>query len=369
MPEHLVIDADGHVMEPFSVWQEYLDPQFREYAYHLVDVDGVKKLAMGDFVVDMDVAAGDFASPGGLRAGNAKGRGFDEIHPAASEPGPRLALMDEMGIDVSVLYPTFVLTAQNLPDGLREAMVDTYTRWMHDFSATDPRRLKWVGFVPRNSAAEAVAAVERAAELGACGLFVSSAPAADGRLVGDPAEDPFLAAAVAHDLAVGIHVSDTWTSTHDFQRLTPTRWMWDVLSGPSEIMLSMVHVFGSGLLDRHPQLRVGFLEGNVGWFQWLIHKMEESYENFGSVVAMPERTPLEQFRERCWISGETGEAELADVAELIGADRCLFASDFPHYEASWKPVDELTDRADLDDAREARDVARLRRLLLWVHPR
>ena len=205
------------------------------------------------------------------------------------------------------------------------------------------------GIRPAYSVEEGVAAVERAAELGVCGLFVSSAPAADGRLVGDPAEDPIDAAAVAHDLAVGIHVSDTWTSTHDFERLTPSRWMWDVLSGPSEIMLSMVHVFGNGLLDRHRQLRIGFLEGNVGWFGWLIEKMEESYENFGSVVTMPEQTPLEQFRERCWISGETGEAELAGVAALIGADRCLFASDFPHYEASWKPVEELTDRADLDD--------------------
>ncbi len=347
MPDHLVIDGDGHVMEPFTVWQTYLDPGLRDFAYRTVDVDGEERLAMGDFLIDMDVSPGDFATPGGLRAENAEGRGWNDIHAAASEPGPRLALMDEMGIDVSVLYPTFVLTAQNLPDGLREGIVDAYERWMVDFCATDPKRLKWVAFVPRNSVEEAVAAVGRAADRGASGLFVSAAPAPDARLVGDPAEDAIYAAATDHDLAFGIHVSDTSTSTHDFGRLMPTRWMWDVVSGPFEIMLAMVQGFGNGMLDRHPNLRLGFLEGNIGWLPWLIRKMEESYENFGSMFPMPEQTPLEQFRERCWVSGETGEKELADVAALVGADRCLWASDFPHYEASWKPVDELTERMDL----------------------
>jgi predicted TIM-barrel fold metal-dependent hydrolase len=353
VPEHLVIDADGHVMEPFWMWREYLDPGYRDLAYQVVEVDGEPRLAMGDFVIEMDVAPGDFATPGGLRRDQARGRGWDDIHPGASEPRARLSLMDEMGIDVSVLYPTFALTAQNLPDGLRESIVDAYERWMADFCATEPRRLKWVAFVPRNDVAGGAVIAQRAFDRGACGAFVSSAPAPDGRLVGDPAEDAIYATIAETGRAMGVHVSDTWTSTHDFQRLTPTRWMWDVLSGPSEIMLAMVHVFGNGLLDRLPRLRVGFLEGNLGWFPWLVHKMEESYENFGSMFSPPEQLPLEQFRERCWISGETEEHEVSEVAELVGADHVLWASDFPHYESSWTPVEELTDRPDISAA-EAR---------------
>ena len=35
----LVVDADGHVLEPLDTWQKYIDPQYRDRAVRLIDSD------------------------------------------------------------------------------------------------------------------------------------------------------------------------------------------------------------------------------------------------------------------------------------------------------------------------------------------
>lgn len=354
MPDHPVIDADGHVLEGPAFWLEHL-PDLLDRAFSLEPGsafdDGVDRLRLGGHEVTLDLAIGDGCTPGGLAAGNATGRGFEDIHPGAFDAGSRLELMDEMGIDVSVLYPSLLLMSQMFDDDVRAEIVDAYQRWIEDFCSADPGRLRWVTPVPRVDVDEGVDLVRRAAGRGAVGAFVSAAPTPRGeRLLGDPDEDPILDALAAHDLPLAVHVTDGWNSTFAMRRLLPTRLHWDVAAGPIDMMHGMLYVMTSGMLDRFPALRVAFLEGNVGWVPYWLHKIGESYEHLSSRYAAPAQRPLDQFRARCWVSGETDEPSLPDVARELGATRCLWATDFPHFEASWKPVEELTDRHDLDDA-------------------
>ncbi len=188
--------------------------------------------------------------------------------------------------------------------------------------------------------------------MGASGVFLSPVPAHDGTLLGDATEDRLYGAIAESGLALAVHASDPWNSTLNWQPLLPSRWMWDCGSASLEMQFAMIWVFGNGLLERFPTLRVGFFEGNLGWFPYLIQKMAMSYEHFGALFPAPDRSPLETFIDRCWISGETEEPLLGAVVELIGADRCLWASDFPHHEATWDPVAEL-EEADLSDADRA----------------
>src|SRR5246127_5966145 len=69
-----VIDADGHILEPFELWQKYTDPKYRDRAPRLVeDGDGKRRLIIEER------AAGDpqrgFGSIGGIggRQGGGKG--------------------------------------------------------------------------------------------------------------------------------------------------------------------------------------------------------------------------------------------------------------------------------------------------------
>ncbi len=354
MPDHPVIDADGHVLEGPEFWLEHLPADVAARAFALEPADGspgsVDRMHLGGLAVDLDIAIGDGCTPGGLGAGNATGRGFEDIHPGAFAPGPRLELMDEMGIDASVLYPSLLLMSQMFDDGVRAEIVDAYQRWIQDFCAADPVRLRWVTPVPRVDVDEAVEVVRRAAERGAAGAFVSAAPTpGNDRLLGSDEEDPILDALVAQELPLAVHVTDGWNSTFAMRRLLPNRLHWDVAAGPIDVMHGMLYVMTSGMLDRFPALRVAFLEGNVGWIPYWLHKIGQSYEHLSSRFPAPAQRPLDQFRARCWVSGETDEPSLPAVARELGPSRCLWATDFPHFEASWKPVEELTDRDDLDE--------------------
>ncbi len=63
------------------------------------------------------------------------------------------------------------------------------------------------------------------------------------------------------------------------------------------------------------------------------------------------RGALEQFRQQCVISGEPADAGLALTAATVGADRVLWASDWPHQDGAWPdPIEILRDRADLTEA-------------------
>src|SRR6266478_8878852 len=50
---YTVIDADGHVLEPFSLWEEYMDPALRERRPRMViDENGKERLIVeGELLV------------------------------------------------------------------------------------------------------------------------------------------------------------------------------------------------------------------------------------------------------------------------------------------------------------------------------
>src|SRR6266851_3646658 len=117
-----VIDADGHVAEPSVVWTEYTEPAFR------------------DRVI--------------------------QIRPSAAfDPQARLALMDEEGIDVAVLYPTLWLLYGDIHDPrVAAAACRAYDDWIADFCRADPRRLFAVAPMPIQSVEEAVREMRRVVE-------------------------------------------------------------------------------------------------------------------------------------------------------------------------------------------------------------
>ena len=41
-----VIDADGHILEPLTLWNDYMDPKYRDAAPKIIrDADGKQRLA------------------------------------------------------------------------------------------------------------------------------------------------------------------------------------------------------------------------------------------------------------------------------------------------------------------------------------
>ena len=109
-----------------------------------------------------------------------------------------------------------------------------------------------------------------------------------------------------------------------------------VYSHAFEMMVAVGSMCGAGVLERHPGLRVAFLEGNCSWLPFLLWRLDEHFEMFADEWA-PELTtaPGEIFKRQCFVSVEADEEPVKHVVEDFGADNLVFSTDYPHVDTKF----------------------------------
>ncbi len=114
-------------------------------------------------------------------------------------------------------------------------------------------------------------------------------------------------------------------------------------SHPLEQMTAMVALLLGGVLERHPALRVAFLESGTGWLPYWLARLDEHREWMRTTeCADLSASPTEYFARQCVISSDPEDPLAATVIEHVGADHVIWASDFPHPDASFPTaVDEF----------------------------
>jgi predicted TIM-barrel fold metal-dependent hydrolase len=365
MADYRVIDADGHVNEvgPESVdWGYYLEAPYR---------DRVRARGVGPTDVGFYIDGAPFPRiPDGERRFRhwAAASAAHNERPGMWDPSVRIAHMDEDGIEVAVLYGTSICEVNSeLADaGLAAAISRAYNNWLHDFCAYAPGRLKGVASVPLQDMDETVRELERAVtKLGFVGVGIL--PDSNARTLMDPYFFPLYAKLQELDVPLGLHLLGGGRRQlgHDrYNHLFFTH----TFGHPFEQMLAMQALVAGGVLDRFPNLRVAFLEGDCGWLPWWLHRMDSHYEKLGEFV--PSRTKPSEYLiqgDRCYIGCEGDEPMIPYVAGVVGEDRLVFASDYWHWDGEFPgSVAGLAERADVSDSLKRKvlgdNAARLYRL-------
>jgi len=347
-----VIDGDGHVLERLQLRPELA----AEYMGRLNGDIGltVFSAATGDPVPDEWSGAEKMFRPG------------------ASEPGPRLEDMDAEGIDVAVLYPT-TPGLGFVPDAAGHGeMCRTYNDWLHDFCSEDPERLIGVTLAPLQDPEAAIREMERGAEqLGFKAVMIRPAPYIGMTKLHDPVYDPFWDAAQALGCPIGVHPFSfadmpnvvSLLRLHDDTLGDPSKGLTlrQGLGNALDVMVAMGWFVAGGICERFPRLKVVFLEGSGGWVSPMLERFDHHLEVFGS--RYQKTLPSELFRRQCWISFDPDEHALAYTAtsHYVGADRIIWASDYPHPDAKIPGV-----VAELEEATEAL-TAEERRLVMGAN--
>jgi predicted TIM-barrel fold metal-dependent hydrolase len=103
------------------------------------------------------------------------------------------------------------------------------------------------------------------------------------------------------------------------------------------MMTAIAFLVGGGVCRRFPRLRMVFLESNGGWIVPWLERLDHHYHEFGFEVPWLEEEPSATFRSHCWISFDPDESALAFTATSprVGADRIVWASDYPHPDAKF----------------------------------
>lgn len=187
----MIIDGDGHVSEPMSVWTDYLETEFYPRFHHALGPTGIETLVIEDRIQStvmqgsphlagperIRISMGDAVTPRGILPGNARNRRFDEGHPGGSQPQARLAVHDAEGIEAAVLFPTLGLFVGSARDPrVATAAARAINRWLADYCAAAPNELFGVATLAIQDPAA------RPRSFAAASRSVGSSPARSGQI-------------------------------------------------------------------------------------------------------------------------------------------------------------------------------------------
>ncbi len=332
-----IIDCDAHVLEPADLWQRYLEPAFRDRAIRVERHDGVEKLIIGEQVVLEGVVAG----LGGAEADKSKlfGGELSYLHdnpPDSWDPAARLARMDRWGVDASVMFPTIGILPFPIDDqALASAYCRAYNRWIAEFCQAAPARLFAIALVNWHDVDEAARELERCLALGFRGVFVPP-ETIGGRRPGDPAFDPIWSrcqeARVPGCFHVVVRFSGAAVPFAEWHQTSPGPLFGFGLGGTAQLMPAIASVVTDGLFERFPRLEIVSVEAGCGYAPYLMDRLDAKYEAFRDLVTLPRR-PSEYIRNHCFFVAEQGERTIGSALELVGQDRILWGSDYPHVDA------------------------------------
>jgi predicted TIM-barrel fold metal-dependent hydrolase len=363
MPKNLpypTFDADNHLYETRDSFTRHLPDRYKN-AIDYVELRGRTKIMIKGTVSEyipnptFEVVARPGAQEEYFRVGNPEGKSYREIVgepmraiPAFREPAPRLELMDELGVDRTLMFPTLAsLLEERMRDDpeLTHAAIHSLNEWLYEeWGFNYENRIFTVPIVTLPIVEKAIKELEWVLERGAKTILIRPAPVpayGGSRSFGFPEFDPFWQAVVDADILVSMHSSDSgyaryqsdWTGPEEMLpfRLDTFRAM---SVGKRPIEDTMAAFVCHGVLSRFPDLRVASIEAGGSWVKTFLEHLADTYKKMPQAF---DGDPIEQFKRQIWIS-PFHEDDLAELIGLIGADHVLFGSDYPHPEGLAEPT-------------------------------
>jgi predicted TIM-barrel fold metal-dependent hydrolase len=369
-----IFDADNHLYETRDAFTKFLPDRYRS-AIDYVDVRGRTKIAVRGQISDyipnptFEVVARPGAQEDYFRRGNVDRKSRREIYgepmrsiPAFREPAPRLEVMDELGVDRTMLYPTLAsLLEERMRDDpeLTHAAIHAFNEWLYETWTFDyEQRIFTTPVITLPIVDRAIEELEWAVARGAKAVLIRPAPVPGyrgPRSFALPEFDPFWAKVVESDVLVVMHGSDSgyaryvneWTGSdaemQPFKSDVPVAFRLLQSTRPAEDAVSSLVCHG--VLSRFPQLKVAVVELGSSWMGPLLDRMKDTYKKMPQDF---EEDPVEVIRRNISICG-FWEDDFATLAEQIGEDNVLFGSDWPHPEGLAHPADFLDDLSHLPD--------------------
>jgi predicted TIM-barrel fold metal-dependent hydrolase len=321
-----LIDSDAHVVETDHTWN-YLEGAEQRFRPQLVRPAAE---SMAEFWL-IDGKLRGFARPVVTAAAFAelsRRSGRQMATPQETREmenvAARVAHMDELGIDVQILYPTIFIQQVTDRAEVEVALCRSYNRWVAELCADHLARLRWNCVLPLLSMADALEELDWCRERGAVGVFMR---AIEGpRLLHDPYFYPLYDAITRNNMAVAVHVGNANTQEVDLLSQRNSNGFW-------RFRLALVGACHSLLMSdvptAFPTLRFHFAEAASQWVPYVVKDLQRRWAGRkGS--AFPEDA-LARFH--MFVSCETDD-DLAHVLEYAGDDSLVIGTDYGHNDQS-----------------------------------
>jgi len=360
--DYPTFDADNHYYEATDAYTRHIDPAMAKRAMQWAEINGRQRLLVGGKVNKFipNPTFDPVAKPGSLdeyfRGRNPEAKDMralfgdlEPIRPEYRDRDARLAVMDRQGLDGCFLFPTLGVGMEEALAGDPEALVaafNAFNRWLEDdWGYAYQERIFAAPMITLVDVPAAVAELSRVLEADARIVCIKGGPAHSPEGLVSPADprfDRFWGLVNESGVTVGIHSGDAgygrylndWEPTGNLEafRHTPFKMVVGSDRPPFETMAALVC---QGLFDRFPNVRVASIESGADWAITLVKKLEKAYGQLPSGFASD---PVQAFRDHVWIA-PFYEDDLATLRTVLGIDRLLFGSDWPHAEGLPEPRD------------------------------
>jgi predicted TIM-barrel fold metal-dependent hydrolase len=269
-----------------------------------------------------------------------------ELRPTTAEL--RLTDMDRDGADASVMYgPTDPMAIAD-PE-LRRCCYEAYNDWLIDFCASKPERLIGVAQLSMEDPECARDELDRLAQRG--GLrHVNILASRANPPVYDDSWEPFWALAEEVGIPIGFHLAVLVKKTRlvegdrDAANLVVSVASRFAQEPPGmQLLEPMTGLIFTGVLDRHPRLKIVMAEAGLAWVPSMIQGLDIWYQRTrdgrrltgDGPITLPKLLPSEYFHRQIWISFVDDPIGVKMVGSILDADKVMFGSDYPHPASTW----------------------------------
>jgi aminocarboxymuconate-semialdehyde decarboxylase len=277
--------------------------------------------------------------------------------PLLTDVTARLAAMDAQGVDIQLVSPSPSHYHYWTDEGTAEKLYRLANEATAAHCSAAPDRLRGLGLVPLQHPQHTVRALDHALDQGLAGVEISSH--ALGRELSDPAYEPLWSRAEETGAIVFLH---PFGCTLD-ERLD--RWyLSNTVGQPTENAVALSHLIFSGVLDRHPGLKVLAAHGG-GYLPTHIGRSDHAWSARSDAGAGCAHPPSSYLKRLYFDSLVHDPAVLRELVRAAGPGQVLLGSDFPFDMGTRDPLGALRaaqlPEADFEAVRGGNAIALLRK--------
>ena len=362
MASYRVISSDNHVFEPPELWTSRIEHKFRDRAPSVVhrsedDTDWwVCEELKG-------VSGGSGGSQAGKRFMKPEERGafrfadkMENVLPGGYIPEEHVKDLDVDGIYAGIIYPTagLFLYPSVRDSELFNAICRAYNDWLAEFCRPFPQRLKGIAMLNVDDVQEGVRDLERCAKMGLAGAMIPLYPLAE-KPYSSPEYEPLWAAAQDLGMPLSLHLLTTRPGPNDppldLEDFDPA-----LLTNTDHwVRMSLAQMIFDGVFERYPKLQVGAIEFELSWVVHFLDRLDYTYTQrppYKSRRGFKEgMLPSDFFHRNVFLSFQD-DALGVKLRDTIGVDNLLWASDYPHPEATFPRSRQVLEEILADCAEE-----------------
>jgi len=323
---YTVISSDTHAGASVNDYRQYLDAKHQKL---------------------FDDWRGSYKNPQKKHIGSKKHKNWDDEE--------RMADMEKEGVVGEIIFPntvppffkTSVLICGNpQPEDyeLRLAGIRAHNRWLADWCKEYPERRAGIGLIYLNDIDEAIKDVEWIAKAGLRGGILLPHVPADVQSFIKPLYYPdyerFWSIVEDHGLVVNHHGG---TGSPDYGNL-PVSLAIRLVETAFHSTRSFAHLILAGVFEKHPKLKYIITEAGCAWVPDTLQRLDWAWERmragavgefeFAGNAFTPE-PPSFYAKRNCWYGASSPSPMEIKERDVIGSDRILWGSDYPHYEGTY----------------------------------